>query len=165
MNQKEQEMKRSAWTAHLAGGVFDGVLLEQVGNAGRLQALLHDALELVTLVRLEHDAAAAQARCDARQQTLGQIERVGDADHRQPRPRPRRPLAEIVQHLHMWHLFSRAALIFLAPWMICPCANQQQPAPHTDCLALHMWRGSSNLTGQWVQRGVMLPALSMASHC
>lgn len=59
-----------ARAAHLAGGVLDGVLVKCMAHAGAAQPLLHDALELVALVRLEHDAAAAKARRDARQQPL-----------------------------------------------------------------------------------------------
>ena len=96
----------SEFVPHLAGGVLDGVFVEDGGNAGVRQALLDDALELVALVRLEHDAAAAQARCHTRHEPLRQIERVCDSDHRQPRPGPRRPLTQVVEHLRALHSIS-----------------------------------------------------------
>jgi hypothetical protein len=96
---------------HLSRGVLDGVLVEDAGNAGVRQALLDNLLELVALVGLEDDAAASQARGDARHQPLRQVERVGDADDGQPRPGARRPLAQVVQHLRVcYHGFRRRGL-------------------------------------------------------
>ena len=67
---------------HLSSGVLDGVLVEGASNAGVQQALLDNLLQLVALVGLEDDAAAAQARGDARHQPLRQ--RDGNLTEKSP---------------------------------------------------------------------------------
>lgn len=85
--------------AHLAGCVGDCALVKSRGNAGVGQALQDNLLKLVALVGHEDHAAAAEPGGDALHQPLGKVQRVGDADHCQPRSFARWPLAQVVEHL------------------------------------------------------------------
>lgn len=87
---------------------------------------------------------------DARQQALGQVQRVGNADDRQPRPRPRGPLKQVVQHLracastsyvltssacctlHFVEMFSDAHAEAIS---IFSATHKAQTPPHEACCA------------------------------